>query len=229
MKKTVLSFLFVAAVSSASFAQVSFGPKLGLGISTIKQTKTPEGQTTTTYSSILTPQVGVILNAQITDNFAIRPELLYLQRGAKSDLGGGATLTTRASYFELPINVVGGFQAGPGKLELFLGPSFGLAFAGHYKAEGNGNSIEGSVKPKKQPENTAGSTDMYMNPFNVSLNFGLDYKFDNGFLIQAGYNLGLSNTSPHFADSDQESERSKDVRKASSINFAVAYLFGGKK
>ncbi|MDB5255936.1 MAG: hypothetical protein JWM14_631 [Chitinophagaceae bacterium] len=228
MKKTFLSFLFVAAVSSASFAQVSFGPKLGLGISTLKQTKTPDGQTTTTYSSILTPQVGVVLNAQITDNFAIRPELLYLQRGAKSDLGGGATLTTRASYVELPINLVGGFQAGPGKLELFVGPSFGLALGGHYKAEGNGNSVEGSIKPKKQPEGATGN-DIYMNPLNVSLNIGVDYKFDNGLLIQAGYNLGFSNSTPHYANSDQESNRNKDVTKASSINFGVAYLFGGKK
>lgn len=177
---------------------------------------------------MLTPQVGVVLNAQITENFAIRPELLYLQRGAKSDLGGGATLTTKSSYVELPINLVGGFQAGPGKLEVFLGPSFGLALGGHYKVEGGGYSNTGSIKPKKQPESSTG-TDIYMNPLNISLNFGLDYKFDNGLLIQAGYNLGFSNTSPHFANSNQESDRSKDVTKASSINFGVAYLFGGKK
>ncbi len=227
MKKTVLSFLFLAAVSSASFAQVSFGPKLGLGISNLKDTKTSSGSANT-YTAILTPVVGVVLNAQITDNFAIRPELLYLQRGGKADLGSGTTLRQRVSYVELPINLVGGFQAGPGKLEAFIGPSFGLALGGKYKVEGDGVDISGSIKAKKMPENTAGSTDIYVNPLNVSLNFGLDYKFDNGLLIQVGYNLGLSNTAPHYENSDVEDERGEDVTKASAVNIGVAYLFGGK-
>lgn len=61
MKKTVLSFLFAASLSTAAFAQVSFGPKLGLGISNLKQTSGPSYSNT----PILTPQVGVVLNAQI--------------------------------------------------------------------------------------------------------------------------------------------------------------------
>ena len=226
MKKTLLTFLFVAAVSSASFAQVSFGPKLGLGISNLKDTKTSNGSATS-YSAIITPIVGVVLNAQLTDNFAIRPELLFLQRGAKGDLGGGTTLHYRASYIEVPINLVGGFQAGPGKLEAFVGPSFGFGLGGHYKVEGNGFSNSGSIKAKKMPENFSGNN-IYMNPINVSLNFGIDYKFDNGLLFQLGYNLGFSNIAPHYADSNLESKRNEDVTKASSVNFGIAYLFGGK-
>jgi hypothetical protein len=226
MKKTVLSFLFATAVSTATFAQVSFGPKLGLGISTLKDTKVSSGSASA-YSAIVTPQIGVVLNAQLTDNFAIRPELLYLQRGSKESFPGGTT-TYRVGYVELPINLVAGIQAGPGKVEVFAGPSFGFGLGGHYKVEGNGISNSGSIKSKKQPETYTGN-DMYTNAFNASLNFGLDYKFDNGLLIQVGYNLGLTNTSPHFANSTLESNRSKDVTKASAVNFAVAYLFGGKK
>ncbi len=225
MKKTVLTILFATAVSTASFAQVSFGPKLGLGISSEKDTKVSSG-TAASYSSILTPQVGVVLNAQLGDHFAIRPELLYLQRGAKES-SGGATITYRAGYIELPINIAAGLQAGPGKFEVFAGPSFGYSLGGHYKVESSGYSGSGNIKAKKQPDSFTG-TDVYMNPFNVSLNFGLDYKFDNGLLIQVGYNLGLSNNHPHYANSTLESDRSKDVTKTSSINFGVAYLFGGK-
>lgn len=137
-------------------------------------------------------------------------------------------MRTRVSYIEVPINLVGGIQAGPGKVELFVGPSFGFGLGGRYKAEGFGNTVTGSIKAKKQPENTAGSNDRYVNPFNASLNFGIDYKFDNGLLIQVGYNLGLTNVNPHYANSNAESNRSNNVTKASAVNIAVAYLFGGK-
>ena len=73
------------------------------------------------------------------------------------------------------------------------------------------------------------STTTFINPFNGSLNFGVDDKFDNGILIQAGYNLGLSNLTPHYEDSKKEEDRSKDFTTASAFNLSVAYLFGGKK
>ncbi|MDB5272858.1 MAG: hypothetical protein JWO58_1225 [Chitinophagaceae bacterium] len=228
MKKQFLSFLFVAVSSSALFAQVSFGPKVGLGISSEKETKTPSGSTTDKNTSIITPTVGVVLNAQLGDIFALRPELLYLQRGTKTDLGGGVTETARVSYLELPINVAAGLQAGPGRFEVYAGPAIGVAIGGAYKAKGNSNTVTGSIKPKKEPSGATGN-DVYINPINVSLNFGLDYKFDNGLLIQVGYNLGLSNLQPHYSDSNLEDHRKDQVNKASAVNISVAYLFGGKK
>ncbi len=224
--KKILTIVLVA-FSAASFAQVSVGPKLGLGLSTIKDTKVSTGNTAGSYTSIITPQIGAVLNVQMGDIFALRPELLFVQRGFKQ-VQNGFTTVGRVSYLELPINVAAGFQAGPGKLEFFAGPSFGFGLGGKIKSEGNGSSNTTTVKSGKEPASNVPSNTVYLNGFNASLNFGIDYKFDNGLLIQAGYNLGLTNMLPHYADSNAESTRSEDVTKASAFNFGVAYLFGGK-
>jgi hypothetical protein len=228
MNKKLLTTFLVAAVSSVGFAQVSFGPKLGLGISRLKETKTPSG-TSAVYNAIVTPQVGAVVNFQFGDYVAFRPELLYMQRGAKTTSFGSVT-TVRISYIELPINVAGGLHLGPGRLELFAGPSLGLVVGGKSKTDAGFYypSQTTTIKGAKVP--TGGGTgSAYVNPLNVSLNFGVDYKFDFGLLLQVGYNLGLSNMNPHYADSYTESFRKDKVLKSSSINIGAAYLFGGKK
>jgi len=217
--------LFLVA-SSASFAQVSFGPKLGLGISTWKNTKVSSG-TSYTYTSIITPQVGAVLNVQFGDYFAFRPEMLFIQRGAKSQTYGYTT-KLRTSYLELPINAVVGIEAGPGRLEFFAGPAIGICLGGKYSTEGSPYDKTYTFKTKKVPYPAVNNNYAYINPLNISLNFGVDYKFNNGLLIQMGYNLGLSNMTPHYEDPAKESKRNDNVTKSSAVTFGVAYLFGGK-
>ncbi len=236
MKKVFLIGVFIISSISASFAQVSFGPKLGLGVSTLNNTKVSSGRSKSDYKSIITPTVGVVANFQLGNIFALRPELLYLQRGAKTEytvtdwngiVTGTGTSTMRISYLELPINLAAGIKAGPGKFEVFAGPSFALALGGKAKASGGGIDETITIRPGKVPTKPNG--DAHINPLNVSLNFGLDYKFNNGLFIQAGYNLGLSNISAHYEDSKAESRRNDNVTKASAVNFAVGFLFGGKE
>ena len=248
MKRTFLSALVIAVTSSSLFAQVSFGPKIGGGLSTLKDTKIPAGVTDGTYKSIITPQVGVIVNIQMGKMLALRPELLYLQRGTQgsssesySSYGQTYTYssksTTRISYIELPVNVALGCKVGPGRLEGFAGPAFALALGGKSKFETDYSGVSTSetftIKSGKDPQDPNNpsytNTDGHINPLNISLNFGIDYKFDNGFLIQAGYNLGLSNINPHYSNSNLESHRNDYITKASAFNLAIGYLFGGKK
>ncbi|MDB5258285.1 MAG: hypothetical protein JWM14_2980 [Chitinophagaceae bacterium] len=245
MKKKVLltlfSFLGLATVSSA---QISFGPKLGVGLSTFRDVKKPADQPGTNYSYLVVPQVGVLLNVQLGNHLAVRPELLYTQRataGESSSIYFGNTYSAkiimRVSYIELPINVVGNLKAGPGNIELFAGPSFGYVLGGNTKTEltspSGTENREGNVIAGKSPENynDPGNTDQntYINPFNVSLNFGAGYKFNNGLLIQLGYNLGFSNLVPHSDNSATENKRSDTVVKSSAFTLGIAYLFGGKK
>jgi hypothetical protein len=230
MKKTALFTFIALAVVSSSFAQISFGPKLGVGLSTWANTKVAAGKTYS-YSPIITPQVGAVLNVQLGDYLAVRPELLFIQRGATSTTYGYDS-KLRASYLELPINIAGGVKLGPGRLEAFAGAALGVCLGGKYKRENSPIDRVYTIKPGKAMNAdliNPNSTVLNINPLNVSLNFGIDYKFDNGFLIQAGYNLGLTNVTPHYEDAKKEEDRSKNVTKASAFNLSVAYLFGGKK
>ena len=247
MKKVIFSISIIAITSSALLAQVSFGPKIGGGCSILKDTKIPTHQYSTEsakYSFV--PQIGGVLNIDMGQTIAIRPELMFNQRATKiidNPHGVPATGNIRLSYIELPVNVAIGARSGPGKLEFFAGPAIALCLGGKLKAQegfsGNSESKNTSIKAGKNPvdpydismdPNIANSTDYtYINPLNFSLNFGIDYKFDNGILLQASYNAGLSNIHSHFSNKDLEASRREYVTKASSFNFGLAYLFSKKK
>ncbi len=229
MNKIFLIFLLVIGISiSTCFAQISFGPKLGGGISTFKEDRkvTSGDPPNRSYKAMATPIIGIVSNFQFGKYFALRPELLFLQRAAQYETDAGYSYKTRISYVELPINLVTGVKAGRGRFEVFAGSAFGLVVHGRTKLTGGGFDVNIPVHPKKQPKSTG---DSYINPLNISMNFGLGYKLKSGFFVEVSYNLGLSNMRPHYEDSLRESGRDKDVLKASAVNFAIGFLFGKKK
>jgi hypothetical protein len=221
--KKLLTIALLAA-STAAFAQGIIGPKVGLNISSFKDTKIPDGGKATEFKSLLTPTLGVVFNARLGDIISLRPEVLFVQRGYQLEVAG-KTSTTRLSYAEIPLNVVGCIPAGPGKVEISAGPAAGYMFGGKRKTDGADDvTIKGEDFPKTPEKNTA-----YVNYLNVSLNFGVGYNW-KGLIFQVGYNLGLSNFNPHYEDRDSQAEkdRGKDVTKASAVTFGSTYLFGGK-
>jgi len=230
MKRVLLSLLMLAGLSSASYAQGIIGPKVGMSFSTARDTKVPDGQESIDYQTIITPQIGVVFNARLGDYVSLRPEILYSQRGFKAS-GTGFTAKGRFNYLEIPFNVVGTIKAGPGKVEVFAGPSVGYLFGGKMKFDAFGSSQDLNIKGEDRPSNygTTPSDNIYFNYLNVSMNMGLGYNW-KGLIFQAEYNLGLSNITPHAEDrdSEEESNRGDSVTKFSSINLAVIYLFGGK-
>jgi hypothetical protein len=223
MKKVLLSLLVLAGLSTTSYGQGIIGPKVGFGICNAKDVKVPEGDSSSSYKSLVVPQLGIVFNARLGDYVSLRPEILYSQRGFKFDQGG-TTYTARFNYLEVPFNVVGTIPAGPGKVEVFAGPSVGYLFGGKVKSDAKNYNIKGEDQPTAyDPDN------LYYNYLNVSMNMGLGYNW-KGLIFQAEYNLGFSNINPHFEDRDSNAEdhRGDHVTRFNSINFAVIYLFGGK-
>lgn len=229
MKKVLLSLFVLAGLSTASYGQGIIGPKVGLSFATATDTKVEEGGSTQDYKTIVTPQLGVVFNARLGDYVSLRPEILYSQRGFKLT-DNGYTFKARMNYLEIPFNVVGTFKAGPGKIEVFAGPSVGYLFGGKIKSDVP-NSKDLTIKGEDQPTdyNPLTADQVYFNYLNVSMNAGLGYNW-KGLIFQAEYNFGFSNINPHHEDRDSNAEQNRgdNVTKLSSINLAIIYLFGGK-
>lgn len=229
MKKVLLSLFVLLGLNTVSYGQGIIGPKVGMAFSTAKDTKVADGDQASDYKTLITPQLGIVFNARLGDYVSLRPEILYSQRGLKVS-SYGYTTRARFNYLEVPFNVVGTFKVGPGKIEVFAGPSVGYLFGGKIKSDFP-NSKDHTVKGEDEPSNYNPITDntAYFNYLNVSMNMGLGYNW-KGLIFQAEYNLGFSNIYPHHEDRDSQAEndRGKSVTKFSSINLAVIYLFGGK-
>lgn len=111
--------------------------------------------------------------------------------------------TVSTLYIEIPINFVYYIPAGNGTVLLGAGP---------YAAYGV------STRTKFQDYNESRSFDEAgMKAFDVGLNVMAGYKLANGFLVNAGYGLGLLNTSKETG--------SKYSNKNRVLSFGIGYQF----
>ena len=230
MKKVILSALTVGFlfVSGATMAQVSFGPKVALNIASQhdKAVDSEAKEDVEDYKTKVGFQVGGMLNAQINDYFAIRPELTFSNVGAKVS-GDGFKGTLNHNYLLLPVNFVGQYPVSDNfKLQAFVGPYAALGLGGKFKYESGGDTFDGSVKFKKDPGTDFDNA--YANPLDFGLNFGVGFQASS-FVFSASYALGLSNTEAHYSESAIEDERGNYIKTTNrNISIGVAYLFGGK-
>lgn len=161
MKKVFLSFVFVV-VASAAFAQVSGGIRLGMNLANQKVEALGVSVSGDSKVGLLG---GLYLTANLSDKFAVQPELLYSSMGSKTD-----DISDAFGYIQVPIllryNINENFN-------LHAGPQIGLLLS----AKSDGVDIKDEVK----------GTD-----FGASFGAGVDFGKFNGGLR---YYLGFSNIS----------------------------------
>ncbi len=189
-------------------AQVKFGPKAGVNLSTM---------TLKSSGLSLDPKMligfhaGIISEIGLTENLKLQPGILFSSKGSKYELSlleQAFELTMSPGVIEVPVNVLYSFGAGTTKLNLFAGPYVAYGFTGKIKSSGESLDI------------SYGSTiDDDMKPLDFGLNIGAGVNI-NGLLITAQYGLGLANLSP---DSSDDTEIKNQV-----IGISIGYLFGGK-
>ncbi|MBK7713266.1 MAG: PorT family protein [Bacteroidales bacterium] len=204
----LLFALFIMFAVTGVQAQVKFGPKAGVNLSTM---------TLKSSGLSLDPKMligfhaGIISEIGLTENLKLQPGILFSSKGSKYELSlleQAFELTMSPGVIEVPVNVLYSFGAGTTKLNLFAGPYVAYGFTGKIKSSGESLDI------------SYGSTiDDDMKPLDFGLNIGAGVNI-NGLLITAQYGLGLANLSP---DSSDDTEIKNQV-----IGISIGYLFGGK-
>ena len=207
MKKVLL--IAALAVSSVSFAQISFGVQLGGNIANQKYT---ESGVSITPSSKFGLTLGGVAELPITKEISFRPELNFVQKGSSFSFGG-ETVKTTLSYLEIPLNFTYNLEAGSGNLFLGAGPSIGFGIGGKISAGGLSQSVkfDGNKNASDELEHFK----------SIDFGFGLlaGYKLSNNFLFSLGYNMGLSDIDVYDAS----------TTKNKGFAIKVGYMFGGVK
>lgn len=155
MKKLFLGIAIAA--SSLTFAQ-QFGAKAGLNVSNVSNSE---------LNSKAGFYAGVFMNAPLSSQFNIQPELLYNGLGAKES---GYKLNL--GYISVPVMFQ--YKATP---EFFLeaGPQFGFLVSGKAKEGSNSRDIKDEVKG-----------------FDFGLGLGAGYWFTDKIGANARYVAGLT-------------------------------------
>lgn len=157
MKKFLFVLSIIVLLGLDTKAQkVKYGVKAGINYSDfdIKEFDT---------DPIFALNIGAFAQYELTDRFAIQPELLFTQGGAKSDN------KVYLNYIAIPI--MGKYKM-TNALSIEFGPQIGYLVS----AKASGENVSEGYKD-----------------YSFDLNLGLDYRFTNNIIIDIRYNLGLNN------------------------------------
>lgn len=123
--RTAIVFLLLAMIagSSANAADVSFGFKAGVNISSAANVPDYWEESIDSKAGVT---AGAFINFALSKNFSLQPELLYTQKGFGGTLVEDVVeLELSLGYFELPLLAKYAFSAGKKfRPVLFAGPSF---------------------------------------------------------------------------------------------------------
>ena len=193
MKKILLSLSAAFLLAAGAQAQTSWGLKAGVNLG--KYSNMGDNQSTNTSF-----HVTGFADLPVATNFSIQPGVSLQGKGTKYEGSWGNTANIETSRnvmsIEVPVNAVYYIPTGySGSVFLGAGPYIGFNVSGKDKAKGNVGGYEGATD---RDLNFSGDN-KDLNVIDAGANFMAGYKFNNGFLINAGYNLGLTQLVPDAA------------------------------
>ena len=210
MKTTLKSLLVIIMMLAFTGlqAQVKFGPKVGVNLSTM----TLKSSGVSFDPKMLVGfHAGLISEIGLTDNLKLQPGILYSSKGSKYEVTlfeETFDFTMAPAFIEVPVNLMYSFGPGETKFNVFAGPYFAYGIGGKFKSDGESEDLSFGT-----------SEDDDMKPFDIGVNFGVGVNI-KGFLISAQYGLGLANlTTEDTGDTEMKNQ---------VIGISVGYLFGGK-
>jgi hypothetical protein len=150
------------------------------------------------------PNLGGFMNIELTDNFAIQPELMFFYRTSKAEMGP-AEDTFKQWGMQLPVYALGQTEVGTGKFYGGVGPFVGLGFDSRFK-DADVNLYD----------EVAGKTPMQRWDFGLGILLG--YELDNGVQFNAGYQFGFVNQIDDIAIGDAKA-------RTQTVNVGIGYRF----
>ncbi|MFD1769103.1 porin family protein [Sphingobacterium suaedae] len=199
MKKILLSLGTALLMAAGAQAQTSWGLKAGVNLGKYSNPSDIEKD-----YQVMNPSFYVtgFADLPVASQFSIQPGVSLQGKGNKFKYDGDGldgTFTTNVMSIEVPVNAVYWIPAGSGNVFLGAGPYIGFNISGKNKIKGN----VGDGFGEGESDINFGSGDDEMKVIEAGANFMAGYKLSNGFLINAGYGLGLTalnNTGDKFSN-----------------------------
>jgi len=194
MKKLVL-VLGVLGISIGAFAQeIGYGVKAGVNLGKYSNPSEIEKDYQKMNPSFY---VTAFADLPVAPQLSVQPGISLQGKGNKFSYDGNnldGTSTTNVMALEVPVNAVYYIPTGGARAVFFgAGPYVGYSLSGKGKTKGDIGEFAGVAD---EYDLDFGGDDKDQKPFDFGLNFMLGYRLSSGFIINAGYGLGLTNLSP---------------------------------
>ena len=203
--------LFLGAaigLGSLAFAQ-QFGIKGGLNLSNITDSDSEFADLNANVSSKSKVGFygGLFMNAPISENFSIQPEILYNNVGTKitgkDEMGNNGSIRLNLDYISVPVMFQ--YKATP-SFYLEAGPQFGLLVNSNLKTEIDGTSVTTNVDKDN------------FNTFDLGVGLGAGYWITPQLGLNARYVAGVT-------DIAKDNNSTYNYRN-NNFQVGLAYKFG---
>lgn len=199
---TIVSILLLP--NSSLSIELTGGPKIGANFANLygENVKEAEEELGEDFKSKLGICVGGFITFNISEMFAIQPEVLYSMKGSKAEgtlFGETFKVKFNLSYLEIPVLVKLRITTrGNVKPNIFAGPSLAIKLSGKTKTEYAGESEEDDLEDIKDTD------------IGLIIGAGVDF---GKLTVDLRYNLGLTKLSE------------EDDVKNKAISLMIGYSF----
>ncbi len=224
MKKLFLGLGLVAGTFAFAQTSPTFGIKAGVNVASISDDGYEDSKAKVGFAG------GLFLNAPISEQFSIQPEVMYSQLGSKVTSRYTGTIAGNTydyksdaklnlDYITVPIMFQ--FRATP-QFYLEAGPEFGFLVSAKAK-DIKTTQINGSTT--NQNENTSEDIKDSFSGFNMGAGLGLGYDITPNFGINARYVAGFTDINKKNNNEDGNTSLQNDGNKNRNNNFQAGVYF----
>jgi hypothetical protein len=208
---TLTAFLF--SISLSIHAQTTVGVRAGLNFAGVRLVdENGKKQDTEAIPSF---QVGLTVDIPLAADFYVQPAALYSGKGFKQDGGWlaapGNEFKAKASYIEVPVNLLYKPHLGIGNLLIGAGPYVGYGIGGKWKAEGQivvGDIVlsenYGDVIFKNDVMDGEFGNYLYGKPWDYGANILIGYEFLQKLTLQFNAQFGIANLEPEVSGTTRD-------------------------
>lgn len=172
-KMLLLSAVMLLGISTVSLSQMKYGVKAGL---VSANQNWDAGGFSISPDAKMGAALGVFVKFEVSEKFAVQPELLYVMKGAKLDAGifdeeMTGDMKLKANYLSIPVIAkyyFGGFN-------IQAGPTFDFLMSANSEYDGEDEDIKDELKG-----------------MDLGLAFGAGYDLPAGIGFDLRYIIGLS-------------------------------------
>ena len=221
MKKLFLGLGLVAGTFAFAQTSPTFGLKAGLNVSSISDDGYEDAKSKAGFYG------GIFMNAPLSEQFSIQPEVLYSQYGAKTVSTYTTPLQTvrnsaslNLDYIAVPVMFQ--FHATP-DFYIEAGPEFGFLVSAKAKgdrtttAAGGGASSTASYTSQDMKDN--------FSSFNMGAGLGLGFNFTPNLGINARYVAGFTDINKKSNGEDGTTSTNNDNNKNRNNTFQVGLSY----
>lgn len=198
----LLAFSVCAVAQEATASKMAFGIQGGLGFGNASgdSAKAGPGETKKMRMGFLG---GAFVEFKLGSQFALRPELMYVQKGVKYEADAGSEkLTAKVDYLEVPIlfawapEMQGKMQA-----QVFAGPYVAMLMGAKWKGEGF-TGADSIFNTEEDVKDSTKSID-----FGLTFGAGFGYKVSpkGELFFNVRYDYGMTKIDDHAEPADTKS------------------------